>query len=112
MTRIFKNSLLGLFIAALTILSGGQAQAEKSVTLAQAVQEALKHNPVLKAEAQAEKGQREAIGEAQAAYFPQVSANYQNSVGNGFMGFFLFPGYISYDFELLTVTLTPSFDFK
>ncbi len=112
MTRIFKNSLLGLFIAALTMLSGGQAQAEESATLAQAVQEALKHNPVLKAEAQAEKGQREAIGVSQAGYFPQVSANYQNSVGNGFMGFFLFPGYISYDFELLTVTLTENiYDF-
>ena len=110
--RIFKNSLLGLFIVALTIFSGGQAQAGESVTLVQAVQEALKDNPVLKAEAQAEKGQREEIGVSQAGYFPQVSANYQNTVGNGFMGFFLFPGSASYDFELLTVTLTENiYDF-
>ncbi|MEC4683575.1 MAG: TolC family protein [Nitrospirota bacterium] len=88
------------------------ARAEETLTMVEAVQMALSRNPLLNAANQSVQGRQEGLGASRAGYFPQISASYQNLVGNGLMGFFLFPGYNSYDYEILTVTLTENiYDF-
>lgn len=91
---------------------GRSAWAGETLTLFEAVRTALTRNPILNASRQSIRAHKEGLGASRAGYFPQISASYQNLVGNGLMGFFLFPGYNSYDYELLTVSLTENiYDF-
>lgn len=108
---VFISCLLGFFF---NIFWGGPypVWAEENITLVDAVQTALLQNPLIKVAQQSVRAHKEGLSASHAGYFPQLSAGYQNYVGNGLMGFFLFPGYNSYDYELLTVSLTQNiYDF-
>ncbi len=104
-----------LLFAGILLISGmdlSDSRAGETISLTDAVQTALSRNPLLHAASQSVQAGKEGLGASRAGYFPQISASYQNLVGNGFMGFFLFPGYNSYDYEILTVSLSENiYDF-
>lgn len=83
-----------------------------SISLSEAVREALERRPALNQFRHQEIAQKEVISQARSAYFPQVSASYQNTYGNSFLGVFLFPGYQYFDISILSVTLNQNiYDF-
>ena len=82
------------------------------VSLSQVLKEALARRPALNQYRHQAIAQKEVVSQARSAYFPQLSASYQNTYGNSFLGFFLFPGYQFFDFSLLSVTLNQTiYDF-
>ncbi|MHB1605606.1 MAG: TolC family protein [Leptospirales bacterium] len=82
------------------------------VSLGSVLKEALARRPALNQYRNQAIAQKEVVSQARSAYFPQLSASYQNTYGNSFLGFFLFPGYQYFDFSLLSVTLNQTiYDF-
>lgn len=82
------------------------------VGLSEAVQNAMSRRPALKTFVHQQVAQHEIVSQARSAYFPQLSASYQNIYGNSFLGYFLFPGYQYFDLQQFTVTLSQNlYDF-
>ncbi len=82
------------------------------IGLSKAIKEAIERRPALNQFRHQEMAQKEVIAQARSAYFPQLSASYQNTYGNSFLGFFLFPNYQYFDISLLSVTVNQNiYDF-
>jgi outer membrane protein len=82
------------------------------ITMREAVLRALKIRPLRKIDKDRIKNLRSFESQTRSSFYPQISASYQNTYGNSFLGFFLFPNYQFVDAQLVTVTLTQLiFDF-
>lgn len=82
------------------------------IGLSEAIQNAMARRPALRTFVHQQVAQREVVSQARSAYFPQLSASYQNIYGNSFLGYFLFPGYSYFDLQQFTVTLSQNlYDF-
>lgn len=87
-------------------VSGSDGSGEQEISLNTAVGEALGRRPSLKAFADQVESAKQRVGESRSGYFPNLSANYADTVGNSIFGYFLFPGYQFANYNLLTVGLT------
>jgi outer membrane protein len=82
------------------------------ITMSEAVRRALHLRPLRKIDQDRIRNLKATETQARSSYFPQLQASYQNTYGNSFLGFFLFPNYQFFDTQLTTVTLTQLiFDF-
>lgn len=82
------------------------------ITMKEAVVRALGIRPLRKIDRDRIMNLRAVEDRTRSSYYPQLSASYQNTYGNSFLGFFLFPNYAFLDTQLVTVTLTQLiFDF-
>lgn len=82
------------------------------ITMREAVRKALKLRPLRKIDQDRVRNLRSTVAQTRSSFYPQLSASYQNTYGNSFLGFFLFPNYQFVDAQLMTVTLTQLiFDF-
>ncbi|MGC8500065.1 MAG: TolC family protein [Leptospirillia bacterium] len=84
----------------------------QTLSLQDAVGEALLRRPTLKAATDSVLLSKAQIGAARSGYLPTLQASYSDTVGNSIFGFFLIPGYQYANYDLLTVALTQTvYDF-
>ena len=88
------------------LMTSGYDSGGKSISLSSAVGEAISRRPSLKAFADQVKATKERIGESKSGYLPNLSASYSDTLGNSIFGYFLFPGSVYANYNLMTIGLT------